>query len=110
MGFPRKNGHPVKEETIIELEEGMSMKERRKYSKQFKLEAVELLEHSERSMAEIERELGITTGLLAKWRDELRQKPKKEEAFPGNGRQAPAKHGSESWSGRTRGCGWRKKS
>jgi transposase len=68
----------------------VSTKERRKYSRQFKLEAVELLEHSERSMAQIERELGITTGLLAKWRDELRQKPKQEEVFPGNGRQSPS--------------------
>jgi len=67
----------------------MNGKERRKYSRQFKLEAVELLEHSERTMAQIERELGITTGLLAKWRDELRQKPEQEEAFPGNGRQPP---------------------
>ena len=65
----------------------MNGKVRRKYSKQFKLEALELVEHSERSMANVERELGITTGLLAKWREELRQQPKKEEAFPGNGNQ-----------------------
>jgi transposase len=67
----------------------MSTKERRKYSKQFKLEALELLEHSERSMAQIERELGITAGLLVKWRGELRRKPQQEETFPGNGKQPP---------------------
>ena len=65
----------------------MNGKARRKYSSQFKLEALELVEHSERSMADVERELGITKGLMAKWRDELRRQPKREEAFPGNGRQ-----------------------
>jgi len=60
--------------------------ERKRYSKQFKLDTLQLLENSERSMAEIERELGITTGLLGKWRDDLRKSPKKEDAFPGNGR------------------------
>ena len=40
--------------------------ERRKYSKEFKLEAVRLYENGERSVSEVERELGITTGLLWK--------------------------------------------
>ena len=65
----------------------MNGKARRKYSRQFKLEALELVEQGERSMADVERELGITKGMLAKWRDDLRQQPKKEEAFPGNGKQ-----------------------
>jgi transposase len=59
---------------------------RKRYGKQFKLDALQMYENSERSMAEIERELGITTGLLAKWRDTLQKIPKKEEAFPGNGK------------------------
>jgi transposase len=59
---------------------------RKRYGKQFKLEAIQMFENGERSMAEIERELGITTGMLGKWRDSLQKLSKKEDAFPGNGR------------------------
>jgi transposase len=41
----------------------------RRYTKEFKLEALELLRTSGESAAQIERDLGITTGLLLKWRD-----------------------------------------
>lgn len=61
--------------------------ERRKYSKEFKLEAIRMYENSERTVTEIEQELGITAGLLWKWRDSLKKQSSKEEAFPGNGRQ-----------------------
>jgi len=60
--------------------------ERRKYSKEFKLETVRMFENGERSLAEIERELGITKGLIWKWRESLEKQTKKEEAFPGNGK------------------------
>ena len=46
----------------------MSKKQYRKFSKSFKLEALRLLENSEKPAAEIERDLGITPGLLGKWR------------------------------------------
>jgi transposase len=59
---------------------------RKKYSKQFKLDAIELYEHGEKSMAQLERELGITTGLLGKWREELQGAKRQEDAFPGNGK------------------------
>lgn len=62
----------------------MSVK-RKQYSKQFKLDALEMYEHGEKSMAQIERELGITNGMLAKWRDRLRQAGEPRQAFPGNG-------------------------
>lgn len=58
--------------------------ERKRYSKQFKIEAIRMFEDGERAMAEIERELDITTGLLAKWRADMQGK-KEEEVFPGNG-------------------------
>lgn len=61
-------------------------KERRKYSREFKLEAIRLYENGERAVSEVERELGITKGLLWKWRAGLEKTPRKEEAFPGNGR------------------------
>ncbi len=63
-------------------------KERRNYSKEFKLEAIQLYENGERSVSEVERELGITKGLLWKWRASLAKTPRKEESFPGNGRMA----------------------
>ena len=40
----------------------------RKYSHEFKLEALELLRRGDKSAGQIERELGITPGLLGKWR------------------------------------------
>jgi transposase len=40
----------------------------RKYSQEFKLEALELLQRGDKSAGQIERELGITPGLLVKWR------------------------------------------
>jgi len=46
----------------------MNNRKYRTYTKEFKLEAISLAENSEKSMGQIERELGITTGLLAKWR------------------------------------------
>lgn len=61
-------------------------KERRKYDKEFKTEAIRMYETGERTAMQIERELGITRGLLGKWKTEWNRQPKKEEAFPGNGK------------------------
>jgi transposase len=44
-------------------------KKNRTYTKEFKLEALELLKTSGKSAAQLERDLGITKGLLLKWRD-----------------------------------------
>ena len=46
----------------------MEDRQYRKYAKEFKLEAMELLKRGNKSASEIERELGITPGLLVKWR------------------------------------------
>ena len=62
----------------------MSVK-RKRYSKQFKLDAIQMYENGEKSMAQVERELGITKGMLAKWRAELMQVQGVANAFPGNG-------------------------
>lgn len=40
----------------------------RSYPKEFKLEALELLSRGEKSASQLERDLGITPGLLVKWR------------------------------------------
>ena len=52
----------------------------RRYTKAFKLEALELLESSGKSSAQIERDLGITKGLLLKWRDRYQVKKQNGEA------------------------------
>jgi len=59
--------------------------QRRKYDKEFKLEAIKVYENGERPQIEVERQLGITQGLLGKWIESLQKQPKKAEAFPGNG-------------------------
>jgi transposase len=46
----------------------MDERKYRKYAEEFKLEALELLKRGGKSAGEIERELGITPGLLVKWR------------------------------------------
>jgi transposase len=45
-----------------------NMKHKR-YGREFKLEALRLLETSDKSVAEIERDLGMSSGLLYKWRE-----------------------------------------
>ena len=62
-------------------------KTRRTYTREFKLEAVHLLETSGRSAAQLERELGIGGGCLSRWRREFAEEG--ENAFPGHGRLAP---------------------
>jgi len=46
----------------------MDERKYRTYPKEFKLEALELLKSSGKSAGQLERELGITPGLLLKWR------------------------------------------
>lgn len=60
------------------------MSSKRTYPREFKLQAVELANSSGRSISELERELGITPGLLAKWKQRL--KVDGQQAFPGKGR------------------------
>ena len=57
---------------------------RKVFTKEFKLEAVRLLESSGRPAAEVARELGIRRNqLLYKWQHEVRARA--ERAFPGRG-------------------------
>lgn len=46
----------------------MEERKYRTYAKEFKLEALQLLKKGDKSSGEIERELGITPGLLVKWK------------------------------------------
>ena len=56
---------------------------RKDFTKEFKLEAVRLLENSGRPAAAVARELGIRRNQLYKWHRELRNKA--ERAFLGRG-------------------------
>ena len=47
----------------------MDEKKNRTYTDEFKVEALALLKSSEKSAQQLERELGITPGLLLKWQD-----------------------------------------
>ena len=60
---------------------------RRKYTREFKLEALRLLETSGKSAAQIERDLGIGSGNLYRWKRKLAEKG--DYAFPGYGRLDP---------------------
>ena len=41
----------------------------RTYTREFKVEALQLMARGEKSAAQLERDLGITKGMLLKWRD-----------------------------------------
>ncbi len=55
----------------------MSERHNRIYTDEFKQEALQLLKTSGKSAQQLERELGITQGMLVKWRDryQLRETP-----------------------------------
>ena len=60
------------------------MKKRKKYTAEFKREAIRLAETSGKRVSEIERDLGLWRGAISGWRRALKRKG--EEAFPGQGR------------------------
>jgi|TARA_B110000914_G_C15392780_1_gene413322 transposase len=61
------------------------MTKRNTYTKEFKLEAVRLLESGDKSGADIARELGIRRNMLYKWQEQLSDKG--GNAFRGPGRK-----------------------
>ena len=56
----------------------------RKYTREYKIEAVRLCEEDERPVAEVARQLGIHPNNLYKWRAQFANEG--EEAFPGKGK------------------------
>ncbi len=57
---------------------------RKTYTREFKLEALHLVETSGKPIAQVERELGLSKGLMHHWKRQLSQDG--AEAFPGKGR------------------------
>ncbi len=52
------------------------------YTREFKVEALQLLARGGKSAAELERELGITKGMLLKWRDRYRVDERQQTLEP----------------------------
>lgn len=63
------------------------MKQRRTYTREFKIEALRLLQSSGKTQTEIERELGIGAGSLSRWKKEYAETG--EDASPGQGNLPP---------------------
>lgn len=63
------------------------MKSRKKYSKEFKLDAVSLVLEQDYSRAEAARNLGINAQMLARWVKEYQAE--EGQSFRGNGKLTP---------------------
>jgi len=64
------------------------MKKRRSYDREFKIEAVRLETRDDKSLAQVARNLGISTNVLHKCKSKLISYP--QFAFPGKGKLNPA--------------------
>jgi transposase len=62
-------------------------KNRRQYTKEFKVEAVRLIVEEGRRISELARELGIAENLLHRWKK--KSEAGKIDPFPGKGRLSP---------------------
>jgi len=62
-------------------------KEQRTYTREFKQEAVQLVRSSDKSQAQIARDLGIADSTLHHWCQQFAEHG--EQAFPGSGHQTP---------------------
>ena len=62
-------------------------KSRRKYTREFKLEAVKLVVDQDRTVSDVAESLGIDRSLLQRWKSQL--KAEGLLAFPGNGKVNP---------------------
>ena len=61
--------------------------QRRRFDAQFKLDALRLIQESNRNITDVARELGIRPELLYRWTSEHASDP--EQAFPGKGHMKP---------------------
>jgi transposase len=60
-------------------------KQQKSYTREFKVEAVQLVKSSGKPMSQVARELGISDSALSKWCKQLGEQG--EQAFPGSGHQ-----------------------
>jgi transposase len=64
----------------------MTKRTYRKFSPEFKREAVRLAEQTDGPITQVARELGIRVNQIYKWRRQIKEK--QDAAFPGSGRRA----------------------
>jgi transposase len=62
-------------------------KKRRRFDKEFKLEAVKLVQQSGRTVKSVAEDLGIHPVVLCRWRRQFFKD--QDDAFPGQGHQTP---------------------
>jgi len=62
-------------------------RKKRTYTDEFKRDAINLWKTTSKSATVVENELGITHGLLSKWKAQM--KTQGEAAFPGRGHMTP---------------------
>ena len=68
-----------------ERRERSAKRERREFSKEFKLEAVRLATSGEKPLAQVARDLGVHANLLSVWKREAASASLANGVFPGNG-------------------------
>jgi transposase len=73
-------------------------KKRKRYTAEFKIEALRLVRESGKPVMQIARELGIQADLLHSWKRQAEKAAEVKDAFPGNG----AKTGEEAENERLR--------
>jgi transposase len=64
------------------------MMPKRTFTRDYKLEEIQLARTSGKSKSQLERELGLTAGQIGNWEKALEQH--REQAFPGTGHQSDA--------------------
>ncbi len=72
----------------------MTIKPRKTFSTEFKIEAVHLLEKGDKAAAQLAKELGVRRNQLYKWQKEVHQYGR--EAFPGHGKRAASKQSDKT--------------
>ncbi len=82
-------------------------KTQRTFTKEFKLEAVQLVKSSNKPLAQIARDLGIADSTLHHWRKLFDSQG--EQAFPGSGHQTAQEEGTPPEKVRASGTSERKR-
>jgi transposase len=61
-----------------------------RYNNEFKQEVLRMAETTDQSIAELERDLGLSPGLIRKWQQRYRVKGESDELVPSEEREAEA--------------------